>query len=45
MVSRDESWTFLKRKRDFEFEAKIDFQEGLMKTIDWYRHYREELSK
>jgi GDP-L-fucose synthase len=25
-----------KAKREFGFEAKTDFQEGLRKTIDWY---------
>lgn len=28
-----------KAKKEFGFEAKTDFEEGLKKTIDWYRRY------
>lgn len=31
-----------KAKREFEFEAKTDFVEGLKKTIDWYLQNREK---
>ncbi|MBT3463350.1 GDP-L-fucose synthase [archaeon] len=27
-----------KAKAEFDFEAKIDFREGLKKTVDWYRN-------
>jgi len=31
-----------KAKEEFGFEAATDFEEGLKKTIDWYRKQREE---
>ena len=33
-----------KAKEEFEFEAKVDFREGLEKTIEWYK-YKLQLSK
>lgn len=30
-----------KAKKEFGFEAKTDFEEGLKKTIQWYEKYRE----
>jgi GDP-L-fucose synthase len=29
-------------EREFGFRAKTDFEEGLTRTIDWYRRYRRE---
>jgi len=26
-------------EREFGFKAKMDFEEGLKKTVDWYREY------
>lgn len=32
-----------KAKEKFGFEAKVDFETGLIKTIDWYRNYLKRL--
>jgi nucleoside-diphosphate-sugar epimerase len=29
-----------KAKKEFGFEAKVDFREGLKRTIEWYRGLR-----
>jgi len=31
-----------KAKEEFGFKAKIDFKEGLKKSIEWYREFREQ---
>jgi GDP-L-fucose synthase len=30
-----------KAKKEFDFEAKVDFKEGLRRTIEWYRDLRD----
>lgn len=32
----------LRARREFGFEAQVDFREGLRKTVDWYVETREE---
>jgi len=32
-------------KKEFGFEAQINFDEGLKKAIDWYENFKSQLSK
>jgi len=33
-----------KAQKEFDFNAKMDFKEGLKKTIDWYKkHYTQKV--
>ena len=34
-----------KAKEEFGFKAKMNFEEGLKETIEWYKKHRENLSK
>ena len=34
-----------KAKKEFGFEAKMDFRSGLKKTIEWYKKIRNSLNK
>ena len=29
-------------EKEFGFKAKVNFEEGLKRTIDWYREFRRE---
>ncbi len=33
-----------KAEREFGFKAKMDFKEGLKKTIDWYENHQEKIA-
>jgi len=33
----------LKAEKEFGFKAKTDFQEGLKKTIEWYKEFRKKM--
>jgi len=36
MLDTNKAW------REFGFKAKIGFEEGLKKTIEWYKRYKNQ---